>query len=186
MNRCFMYLVLVGTLVGCNPEGKDESNGSQTPLDEGLDLNMDGRVDVFYEYDDTTVHELTDKNFDGKIDESMQYSIDTDILIGGKVDENFDGYLETRIIVEHGILAKALVDSDSNGLFDICFDYHDGVLQRSFRFYAEEGPSSESQIGSVNFYFGYPQDDENKTASHLDEKEFHNKVNTADILDCNL
>ena len=76
--------------MGCSREG-------QKVEDEFImDLNSDGTKDVFYEFDDSGYFELVDRNFDGRVDESIRYDKDN-IILSSKIDEDFDGYLETKI-----------------------------------------------------------------------------------------
>lgn len=180
---CLLVVVIVS---GCTAEQNANGSAAGASFDQGRDLNLDGRADIFYEQDGPILYELTDKNFDGKIDESMQYSMDTEILMGGKIDENFDGYLETKVIAMNGIVSKVLVDSNSNEIFDMCFQYDHGVLERAFRFYPQHEQTTGSNIGSISFTFGYPLNAEQVEHSLLDEQMFHERVNSDKASDCNL
>ncbi|MBD3647014.1 MAG: hypothetical protein HUJ31_06065 [Pseudomonadales bacterium] len=183
MRRLF-YLFLIVVVSGCSAEEAPHRSEIQESSSQGRDLNSDGHDDIFYEEDEMILYELLDKNFDGKIDESMQYSKKTDVLIGGKIDEDFDGYLETTLIAIDGIVSKALVDSNSNQVFDICFEYNHGVLDRAFRFHAQQ-EQSESRVSRVSFRFGYPKANEDMQPAMINEQDFHNIISNDDAR-CNL
>ncbi len=155
--------LLLLTILGCQ-----KNNDSTLP---NVDLNGDGKANIFYQDDGDHYFELLDKNFDGKVDQSIRFSSEH-FMLSGKFDDNFDGILETKIIATNGIVSKGLVDSNLNRHFDICFQYHGGVVQYAKRFYPASDSQGQSQVGTVRYVFGYPEGNEVLENVTLDERGF--------------
>jgi len=171
LNKLLIATILLACsslMVSCGLD--DESLDSEA----NLDLNNDGVLDVFYEYENDKFYELVDRNFDKKIDESHYFDSNARI-IRSKTDENFDGILETDIEYEDGSISRVLVDSDNDGIIDLIFSYRHGVLLSGFRFYHGEG-GEPSKIGVTRFSFGYPSSVETKHTVDLSAKEFASYV----------
>ena len=137
------------------------------PTDE-IDRNGDGRPDLFFQDEGEYFYELVDNNFDGSVDESWKYNPD-DVLVLGKVDENFDGILETELVYKDFLLYRVFSDTDGNGVVDLATEFDDGALSFSEKFYSY---SDENQIGRVEFRYGYPSGPEELRETELSEEEF--------------
>lgn len=141
-----------------------------TVIANDLDLNNDGKQDIFYEYGEEFYYELIDNNFDGKIDQSSKYD-KNDILVSSNTDDNFDGYLETTSLFKEGSLKYVLVDRHRSGKTDVVFYYDHGVIVKANRFYL--GTDGKYKIGEVKFeYYGYPIGKENIVSSNATMAEF--------------
>ena len=137
--------------------GCSSSKVDRALADGFFDKNEDGTPDVFYEYVDDGYYELVDSNFDGNVDESNKYN-SNHILVSQKLDQNFDGHLETEVIYEKGMASKERVDVNKDGVYEIVFLYESGQLSKSFKYYSQE--NARNMIGSVTFDYGYPSEEQ--------------------------
>ncbi len=135
------------------------------------DRNSDGEQDLFVETEDGSTFELLDRDFDGRVDESWRYD-ENDNLISGKVDEDFNGILETQYIYEDFSVSKVLSDSDGNLVFDIFTKLHLGVMEYSEKYYAQTAEQASPRIGRVEYRYGYPVGSEVVVETSLSETEF--------------
>jgi hypothetical protein len=101
----------------------------ERPSEEGLvlveiDLNSDGRPDVFNHYRERSqatrllVRKDVDLNWDGKVDITSFYD-DTARLVREEMDNDFDGKVD---IVDHyqgGVRVMSEVDTEYDGRFDL-------------------------------------------------------------------
>lgn len=138
-----------------------------------LDYNGDGIDDVFYEYDKYNGFQLIDRNYDLKIDVSHKFD-KQDNSVSSRLDDNFDGVLETLVIYENEQPKVVFVDINADSSYELVFHYDFGVLTHAEKYYqAVEGNSAK--IGLVNFDFGYPISQEVLTETKLTQKEFINQ-----------
>ena len=135
---------------------------------DNIDRNGDGRPDLFFQHEGEYLYELVDNNFDGSVDESWKYNRD-DVLVSGRVDENFDGILETELVYRDFLLFRVFSDTDRNGVVDLATEFDDGARSFSEKFYYS---SEQNQIGRVEFRYGYPSGPEEQRKTELSEKEF--------------
>ncbi|MEO0851945.1 MAG: hypothetical protein AAFY15_00360 [Cyanobacteria bacterium J06648_11] len=152
MSALSRLLILMGCLAcgTCCAQAEPEVTGA----DRLLDLNGDGRQDVFLEYqDDGGYVESFDSNFDGDIDMNCMY-LSSNVLVTCKYDTDFNNSFETSSDYDNGTLVQTTVDVDQNGLVDIFFVYLDGQLKSATRYYGSE--TEGARIGKVEFEFGYP------------------------------
>ena len=156
----FLTFCLMGC--ACSKQSTDEQNNAI------LDLNSDGKKDIFYEFDDSGSYELVDRNFDGKVDESHHYD-NENRLLSSKLDDDLDGYLETKVIYKYETIEKMAVDSDNDNLYEIFYFYKSGTLENAIKYYQEEGVN---KIGKVNFKFGYPIGEEIIEITNMTKVEF--------------
>jgi len=162
----FLYLLLLTSLFyGCG-----QQDG------EFIDLNNDGVADVYYEYEDDGYYELMDRNFDGRIDQMSRYSLEH-YLESAKSDDDFDGFLETKIIYKDSLMAAVLVDTDNNQLVDVFLIYENDLIKSGEKYYKQDGNDYTPNIGKIEYEFGYPSGKENLVTTNLTEKDFHNNVN---------
>ena len=146
-------------------------------FDPGLDLNADGKRDIFYEKgDDGYYFELLDTNFDGKVDESNKYD-GTNRIVSSRLDQNNDGYLETGIIYKNGSVIKSTVDADYDFKVDMVFYYEAGHVICGVKFYSAATASDKNQIGRIKFKFGYPIENERLISAQISKDDFDNSVN---------
>ncbi len=176
MNKITFVLILVFSINVGAKQKNEIDNSSNTSLNEPLsslyDKNLDGVKDVFYEYqDDGSYYELNDSNYDGKIDQNCKYD-SNDTVVNCGLDQDFNGYVDSRIEYYLGMVLKEGIDSNHDEVYEIVFHYESGILAKGFKFYSKEGKSN--QIGQVNFKFGYPSK-ETLTNTDLSLKEFSNK-----------
>lgn len=140
-----------------------------------LDINGDGVKDVFYEYDKNGYYELVDRNLDGNIDESVRYNSD-DKIDSSRLDDNYDGILETSVFFINGIVSLVKVDVDANGIDDLVFFYENGALVAAKKYYVHGVLGEDAYVGSFSFYFGYPVGVEEIKKTEFSESEFVEKV----------
>lgn len=113
------------------------------------DRNEDGKVDSRWFYRPGGGHAYRgefDHNHDGRIDIRTTYDA------GGTVTEqdedwNFDGVLETKVIMRAGVVARAERDTDNNGVVDSTSYYEHGALVRD-----EIMDSRYGSIVRINYY----------------------------------
>lgn len=160
MNIRLLAIISLLCLSSCSSERQTD--------DSVMDLNSDGTTDVFYEYDSSGYYELVDRNFDGRVDESHRYDAQNKIT-SSKIDEDFDGYLETKISYKFESIERIAVDTDGDKLYEIFHFYKSGSLENSIRFYQE---NSDTKIGKISFKFGYPNGGEVIEVVTIDKAEF--------------
>ncbi len=96
-----------------------------------MDLNLDGKHDVYRFYDESgaVVKEELDLDFDGKIET-------TDIYVGGivvqkEIDSQFDEKTDLwKFYDEKGVIVRLEEDQDGDGQVDYWEFYSGGVLER--------------------------------------------------------
>ena len=162
---------VISILYGCG-ESDDPTYTESQYLN--LDLNSDGTIDVFYEYDEKGSYELVDRNFDTKIDESHRYDLDSRI-VKSKIDNDFDGVLETIIEYRNGSIFKVKVDTNRDFTVDTVYQYKDGTLISGEKYYEKGEHDEYARIGVVAFKFGYPVSPETVNKTSLNLEEFVNK-----------
>ena len=138
------------------------------------DLNQDGQPDLYYEHSEFSYTQLLDRNFDGRIDESYQFENRFDLLIGGRLDNDFDGEFETQIVIENGIPIHELVDSNKDRLVDIVHDYLHGEIDRS-RKYVTSPEDNPAYIEHVTYNYGFPSK-LTKTQTDQTAEQFHKEA----------
>lgn len=148
-----------------------QSAQQSTQDDTSLDLNSDGKVDVHYEYGNSSYIELVDRNFDTVADESHKFGLDNKI-IKSKFDDDFDGKAETTSFYKDGTNYLSLVDEDVDGEPDLFFVYKSGVLKYAEKYYERTDTGSQSKVGRVEFKFGYPISEEKFKKTSLTKEEF--------------
>ena len=167
-NSIFLNILFIMLVVGgCSQSGENSDN-----YDPSLDLNNDYVMDIEIQSDNEFIYHLVDRNFDTKIDESIKYDKNY-TLISSKVDDNFDGLLETTILFKNGSISMVSIDSNTNGIYDIFGFHKNGVLVYSERYY-EGRTNSPPRIGKIKFEFHYPVSKEVSQKTHLSEAEFSN------------
>lgn len=180
MRKVALFCGLLLHLSGCSSESADldeeldqlraeveQLQFDSLPVDE-LDRNGDGQSDLFCREEGQYFYELVDNNFDGSIDESWKYDQD-DVLVSGRVDENFDGILETELVYKEFLLHRVFSDTDANGVIDLASEFKTGEVSFSERFY---GFPHGNRIGRVEFSYGYPSGPEELRETKLSEEEF--------------
>lgn len=171
MNKVTFILVFGFSLIaGCDAEHNLKEKTSSL-----YDLNEDGIDDITYESTIDGYYEFVDRNFDGKVDESHHYGND-DKIIKSKIDENFDGYLETEIFYEKGSPCFSSVDSNIDELRDIFFLYRSGTLIKGSKYYIDS--EGKQAIRTVEFKFGFPSK-EPVVKTNLSRKQFDEKYLTS-------
>ncbi len=130
-------------------------------VDLVLDMNKDGKQDVFYEYYPEKYYELIDRNFDGAVDLSNAYE-KTGNIISSRLDDDYDGKMETFIFYEFGLAKVSYVDSPLDGKPDIMYLYKDDVLMSSEHYSFLEN-SNQVEVESISYKYGYPNLDQIKT-----------------------
>lgn len=138
-------------LSGC--EGESSTRSEPLALSV-LDLNGDGVADISYEEAGDGYFEFIDRNFDGRVDVSSFYGLD-DKIVSSKLDDNFDGFLETKTWYQYGNPTLTAVDENCDGLVDILFLFKHGVIKTSEKFLTSESDSS-GDIVKFDYRFGYP------------------------------
>ncbi|MEL7536201.1 MAG: hypothetical protein AAFM91_03975 [Pseudomonadota bacterium] len=96
-----------------------------------LDLNGDGKDDIWYEYKQTSYTEFVDRNYDGKAD--MRTLIDSTAhwpLLTFS-DDDFDGVFETRWDYQNSVVSALTTDANGDGCLDIVHFYQYGSVVRS-------------------------------------------------------
>lgn len=123
--------------------------------DFSQDLNLDGKSDITYENSEFSYFQLVDRNFDGKPDERYEYDNGTDLVIDGRLDEDFDGLFETQLVMSQGIVLFEFVDINNDRIIDVAKSYNNGVLQ-FLDIYISAKAGNEAQIKTISFEFGVP------------------------------
>lgn len=101
---------------------------SCTSSKSSLDINGDGVIDYWQEYDgDYLTLTKEDRNFDGKYDFVTSFKLG--IPEYSKADDNFDGVDETYFEYEEGKVSKILVNTNDDIFVDLIMHYKHGVLQ---------------------------------------------------------
>lgn len=139
-----------------------------------VDFNDDGVSDVSLELESDNTgfyRELIDKNFDGMSDEKHHYT-SNDVILFSEIDDDFDGFGETRIDYLKGSIAEVRVDSNQNGKIDTYLSYDQGVLVTAFHFYPLGEKGDSAFVGSVDFKFSYPSSMEKLVKVDFDEFDF--------------
>ncbi len=96
-----------------------------------MDLNLDGKYDVYRFYDEAgaVVKEELDLDFDGKIETTDTYL--GGIVIQKEIDSQFDEKTDLwKFYDEKGVLIRLEEDQDGNGRVDYWEFYSGGVLER--------------------------------------------------------
>lgn len=99
----------------------------RTPVTEdGIDYDGDGSVDEKWTYVNHRASETAqDRNLDGRVD--MIYEFDRRGIVESAVaDEDFDGDFETRILFENGHPRWQESDTDGDGITDYTVAYRHG------------------------------------------------------------
>ena len=143
------------TLAGCAKVGKQADNKYQTevkdaarlsekPAADGLveqdiDINGDGRTDVFNFYKERTgdaprllVRKETDLNMDGRVDVRSWFD-ETGKLDKEEIDGDFDSRVDRVDHYQAGKLVMSEIDTDYNGVFDLYKYYEGGKIRRKER-----------------------------------------------------
>jgi len=158
-------------LLGCKSANNDDSDDMSL-----LDINNDGVIDVFYEYQsDNSYYELIDGNFDGQVDQSHYYD-NQDQILSSKLDDDFDGVLETTVAYRYSFVSGVLVDRNQDAKVDIIFYYEDSVLVKADKYYEFSRISETPEVGVVRYQFGYPIGDEKRSKTVMSAEEFHQKA----------
>jgi hypothetical protein len=173
--RIYFLTLLLSALGACNGN-EDSVNGLSTS--SNLDLNGDGVLDVTYEHVDKGYYELVDRNFDGRVDESHFFDLQ-DRIVGSKIDNNFDGILETQVYYSDGSIARVCTDSNMDGLVDLFFEYVHGSLVGAKRYYHNDS-IEEAMIGSYSFSHDYPVGPEQKVTAGLTAEQFSDQLPSCD------
>lgn len=93
-----------------------------------FDHNGDHRPDTWYHYNRGQLERIRkDRNFDGEADALWQYGPESS-RGEARLDQDFDGRRETRLIFENDLPHSREIDLDGNGVTDISERYRDGVL----------------------------------------------------------
>lgn len=95
-----------------------------------VDINFDGRKDVWFYYDDAgqRTREEMDLDFDGKID--LVTFRQADKIVRQELDTNFDGKSDIWRHFEGEKIARVERDSDNDGKVDYWEYYEGGALDR--------------------------------------------------------
>ena len=159
-------------LTNCSSNKYEDKNDNYESLEYLYDLNKDGTKDIYYEYSlDNGYYQLTDRNFDGRIDQSHHYN-NKDKILKSRIDDDFDGYLETEVLYDKGSINQVYVDSNNNGFRDIFFFYESGTLIKSIKYYASyEG---EKALGTISYKLGHPSK-EKIEKTNISEEQFESK-----------
>jgi len=183
MKHILTYLVFIFCLLGCEQkdthfeeaeailkEAENLLSESQTNENFSLDYNFDGVPDETIEYFDHSYLQLIDRNFDGTADEKYEYDINTDFVLDGRLDDDFDGIFETQIVMSQGVVKFSFTDSNNNKLIDIVNIYENGVLKKLYK-YIENEESNLKQITEYLFKYGVPYSEETNV-TNLSDREF--------------
>lgn len=165
MNRKLMLIGSILCITACSSDNSDVESGNEI-----MDLNSDGKMDVFYEYDNSGYFELVNRNFDERIDESHRYD-ENNKLVSSKIDNDFDGYLETRVIYKYESVERIAVDIDNDNLYEIFYFYKSGTLENAIKYYQDD---AGNKIGKISFKYGYPIGEELVESTSIDKMEFQN------------
>ena len=138
------------------------------------DRNNDGKADVFYEYSKDGYYEIWDINFDGKTDESYFYGDGIEV-ISSKHDQNFDGYPETKYYYQFGSPVIGVVDIHIDNLYDIYFEFLNGSLVSSYRYFSDHQDPEKSYVEKYTYQYGHPVGMEKTLVGSL-HQEFHDYV----------
>jgi hypothetical protein len=113
-------------------EGKGEEEGTEPQIFiKMMDLNLDGKYDVYRFYDEAgaVAKEELDLDFDGKI-ETIDFYVGG-IVMKKEIDSQFDEKTDIwKYYDEKGILIKLEEDQDGDGAVDYWEYYAGGVLER--------------------------------------------------------
>ncbi len=181
MKFILTYLVLSTLLSGCGEkrdqnvkeaevilkEAEELLSELQSNKDFSQDYNFDGVADVYYEDFKHNYVQFVDRNFDGKADEKYEFDTNTDFLLNGRLDNDFDGIFETQLSMYHGVIQFELVDSNGDGLIDIVSSYENGVLKELQKY-------KSKQIEVYLFEHGVPYSSNTRTTK-LSDRGFHQK-----------
>lgn len=136
-----------------------------------VDQNFDGNPDFFTEYFEHSYVMFFDRDFDGNPDEKYEYDTSNDFLLDGRLDENFDGYFETQVVMRKGIIKYKFIDSNLDNKIDIVKYYNHGVLNR-MEIYTETLSLGSAEIKTFTFDFGIPSDSNVKLVK-MSPSDFH-------------
>lgn len=140
------------------------------------DLNNDGENDIFYEYTEEGYYELIDYNFDGKVDQAHFFNNEGN-LVSSKIDQNFDGYLETKTYYRMGSPLLTVVDIANDKLYDIYFKYEDGILMFSEKHIKPSSETNLTYVERATYEYDHAISVGRKLVDY-DQSIFHNKVVT--------
>ena len=178
------FLLLIALTLGvsftssCAIENVQIDEDLRNILATTLDLNGDGVVDVWYQYDADLLpgyYELVDRDFDGRVDESSFFSGEHTLLYS-RSDDNGDTYMDTITAYKHGTASGRWVDSDRNGVIDIAFEYVFGKLRSATRYYPRQDRMDKPQVGITQFFYEYPKA-ETRYNVDFSEEEFEQRYN---------
>ena len=137
----------------------------QVNNDSSQDYNFDGVADVYYEDFKHSYVQFIDRNFDGKADEKYEFDTNTDFILNGRLDNNFDGIFETQLVMYQGIIQFEFVDSNGDDLIDIVSSYENGVLKELQKY-------KSKQVEVYLFEHGVPYSS-NTRATKFSDRDFH-------------
>ena len=146
----------------------DEPENLDVDEESLIDANFDGKPDLYYSNSEHSYTMYVDRDFDGEHDERYQFDNATDFLIGGRLDDDFDGYFETQVVMANNLEIYRFVDSDNDSMIDIVYELKDGVLVKAKKF----NPSENQTITEVSYEFGFPSE-KTESKTDLTVKEFH-------------
>lgn len=108
-----------------------EADGTERLVRKDLDINWDGRIDVYRWYDkkERVVREEFDLDFDGKIDVTNFYD-ESGKLVRKESDLDFDGRTDLWKYYEKGKLVRKERDTSGDGKVDTFEYYENGEIDR--------------------------------------------------------
>lgn len=171
MNKLIFGLFVALAVGSCDGQGL---GGKGVNDSSKRDRNGDGKADVFYEYSKDGYYEIWDINFDGKTDESYFYG-DGIETISSKHDQNFDGYPETKYYYQFGSPVIGVVDIHLDNLYDIYFEFLDGSLVASYRYFSGHHEPEKSYVEKYTYQYGHPVGAE-RTLVGYSHQGFHDHV----------
>lgn len=156
--------LLEKVLNSCYPDEQEEQLFT-------VDQNFDGKPDFYTEYYDFSYVMFHDRNFDGNPDETYEFDSSNDFLLDGRLDEDFDGYFETQLVMHQGVVKYEFVDSNNDNQFDVVKYYKDGVMEKMEILYVSNDPAS-STIQTVFVNFGVPYKTKSRS-TNMSLHDFH-------------
>ena len=107
------------------------ADGTDRLVRKDLDINMDGKIDVWRSYDEKErlKKEAVDLDFDGRVDVVNIYDPEGK-LVRKESDLQFDGKPDVFKYYEQGKLVRKEVDTNGDGRIDYYEYYEDGKIDR--------------------------------------------------------
>lgn len=116
---------------------------------DGIDVNGDGKVDIFYTYkNDFLTKNEQDRNFDGKVDAFHEFDR-RGLIVTSSFDSDFDGRFEYQLTYENEFNYKAVWDQDGDELPDAVFNYKNDNLESQI-IYHEKSRIPAKKISYIN------------------------------------